>query len=122
MELNQDQKKNGKNSADGIKIIHEKIEEDSFKKARELIKNAELLVFLGLNLHNTINIDRLDIKNKLEGKSIFGTDIGLSLTQKQDVNEYFENKLNKDVVKPRGIYSTPVYTAYKLLKEHIRLK
>lgn len=112
-----------KKSANGIKIIHEKIEEKSFKKARELIKDAELLVFLGLNLHNTINIDRLNVKENLEGKRIYATVKGLSGPQKEDVRSYFnDNILNLKANIGRTRPKVYDYTAYQLLEEEVRFR
>lgn len=111
-----------KKSADGIKIIHEKQEEESFKKARELINDAELIVFLGLNLHNTLNLNRLNIKDNLEGKNIYATLIGLSGPQKEDVIEYFNNKLIKRTFGGRQHVGFPNFNALNVLKEQVRFR
>ncbi len=104
-------------SADGININHD---EKIFKKAIKLIENAEIIVFLGLNLHNTINLNRLRIKDNLDGKKIYATLKGLSGPQKQEVVQYFNNRLNRNLIfdDRRMVGHLPSFSAYELLKEH----
>jgi hypothetical protein len=109
------------NSSKGIKIIHEKIEKKYFGDAIELLENAELIIFLGLNLYNKINIDRLKIKNNLENKRIYATPKGLTGPQREYVSEYFENKIinlsRKISLQKPEIYK---YGSYELLSEKVR--
>jgi len=110
-------------SSKGIKIIHEKIEKKCFGNARKLIKSSDLIVFLGLNLHNQINLDRLNIKDNLEEKTIYGTIKGLSGPQKEKVKEYFNDKLNEKVVSVSG-RRRPVggFDALEFLQEEARFQ
>ncbi|AUB60889.1 hypothetical protein BK009_09520 [Methanobacterium subterraneum] len=110
-------------SSTGIKIIHEKIEKKCFGMARKLINSSELIVFLGLNLHNQINLDRLHIKDNLDEKTIYGTIKGLSGPQKEKVNEYFCDKLNAKVVPVSG-RRRPIdgFDALGFLQEEVRFQ
>lgn len=112
-------------SAAGIKIIHEKRnEKESFGNAIKLIEDAELIIFLGLNLHNETNLNRLDIKNNIEGKRIYATFKGLTRPQRNDVSEYFNHKLyllssrNIEVNRPE-VFD---YGAFEMLREEVRFR
>ena len=118
-----DSQEEWKKAADGINIIHEKMGDKPFKEAIKLIKNAELIVFLGLNLHNTINLDRIKINENLEGKRIYTTVLGLTGPQRDDVNDYFDNQVsnlsrNISLQRPH-VYE---YGSIELLKEEVRFR
>lgn len=110
-----------KESASGIEIIHENVEERYFGKARELIEDAKLIVFLGLNLHNQINLDRLNIKNNIEGKRIYATLKGLTGPQREAASEYFNHTIiNKNIGKRKPeVYD---YGSYDLIREEVRFR
>lgn len=110
-------------SAEGIEIIHEN-DNKSFGNARKLIKNAELIIFLGLNLHNHTNLNRLDIQDNMKDKRIYATLKGLTGPQRDDVSEYFNHELSfislRAVKNNRSqIYN---YNAYDLLREEVRFR
>lgn len=110
-------------AADGIKIIHEKIEEKSFNDARKLIENAQNIIFLGLNLYNTINLNRLHIKDNLEEKSIYATLKGLTKPQRGNVGSYFDGKIrNLSITVSRQRPEVYDYGALELLREEIRFR
>lgn len=112
-----------KKAAHGINIIHEKMGDKPFKEAIKLIENAELIVFLGLNLHNTINLDRINIKENLQRKRIYATVLGLTGPQRDDVNDYFDNQianLSRNIsLKRPHVYK---YGSIELLKETVRFR
>ena len=80
-------------SSEGIKIIHESKGEKTFKEAQALLENAEMIVFLGLNLYNTTNLSRLNIQEYINHKNIYGTMKGLTESQIGKVATYFNQKL-----------------------------
>lgn len=112
-----------KKAASGINIIHEKMGEKPFNEAKKLIEKAELLVFLGLNLHNTINLDRIGVEDNLEGKRIYATLKGLTGPQRADVNRYFKENivnLSRSISQRRPeVYD---YGSLELLQENVRFR
>jgi len=81
-----------KNSTKNIKIIYENVER-SFDDAHQLIDQADQIIFLGLNLHNSINLDHLRIKEFLKKKTIYTTSKGLTPSQKRYIKSYFNNNI-----------------------------
>ena len=101
------------------------MKKESFGNAIKRIEDAELIIFLGLNLHNETNLNRLDIKNNIEGKRIYATFKGLnSAPQRNDVSEYFNHKLyllssrNIEVNRPE-VFD---YGAFEMLREEVRFR
>jgi hypothetical protein len=80
-----------------------------------------LIVFLGLNLHNQINLDRLNIKNNIEGKRIYATLKGLTGPQREAASEYFNHTIiNKNIGKRKPeVYD---YGSYDLIREEVRFR
>lgn len=92
-----------------IQIIPEKesVESvESFQNAYELIESSEKIIFLGIDLLNEKNLDRLNIKNFLTPKrvaeserfdinhfKILSTGLGLRNEERKSVKQYFENDL-----------------------------
>lgn len=115
--------KEWKRASSGINIIHEKMGPEPFNEAHKLIENAELIVFLGLNLYNTINLDRLNIANNLEGKRIYATLKGLTRPQRADIDSYFKNKIansSRNISRTRPeMYE---YGALELLQEEVKFR
>ncbi len=73
-----------KQSAEGIKIIHEVEKSEVFLHARELMSDAEHIYFLGFGYHSE-NIKRLKISElNVEGKTVYGT--CLRMTDRQVEN------------------------------------
>lgn len=77
-----------------IRVIHESIDsDDQFKKANELIKEAEIICFLGFGYDKT-NIKRLNLKESdLAGKLVFGTAFEMGKAGQGMVKSYFANKI-----------------------------
>lgn len=92
------------NTSKGINIIHEIDEDPVFKRAQNLLDNADEIHFIGLNLLNRLNLDRLQIKSVLNlensmnrsilNKKVYGTCFGIEDGQKQSIQAYFHYKNN----------------------------
>lgn len=83
----------------GIKIIHENFEEsEPFKKAHSLLAESEEIIFLGLNLLNETNLNRLKIKSYLQksqdngrimDKEIFASAYDVQIAERSRIESYF---------------------------------
>lgn len=88
-------------TSNGIKIIHE-IDEFYSNKTKNLLNDAEDIIFIGLNLLNRTNLDRLQIRGALNlepklnsgflNKNVYATCFGLENAEKESINAYFKNK------------------------------
>ena len=77
-----------------IKIIHAQPtdRDNEFRQARELLKNADRVLFMGFGYDKT-NLERLDLSTNLGPKVAFGTCIGLSNAEKERANGNAGGKL-----------------------------
>ena len=86
-----------------IYTIHDtnRTNERDIKKAKELIKNAQKIYFLGFNYHNTENLEILDIANIIHDNQIIcGTALGFTDNQIVEIKKYFYSKSkNKNIIK-----------------------
>ena len=77
-------------ASQNIKIIHEDVEKDvEFAKARELIKEAERVYFLGFG-YDTINMERLNVKSAMKNQFV-GTGIGVTPNLHAKVKMFFKS-------------------------------
>lgn len=84
-----------KQSAEGIKIIHEKIDgTKTFKEAYKLISKARDVHFLGFGYHKT-NIERLNLPN-YDDLKYHGTCYGLERAEIKTVRKFFPSQINLD--------------------------
>jgi hypothetical protein len=78
-----------------IKLIHEdKERQETFEQAREKIKGAETVCFLGFGYDET-NLDLLNLEySDLAGKGIYGTAYELGDAKREWFRGYYNNKVN----------------------------
>lgn len=84
--------------ARGIKVVHEDIRDGrdkEFKRAKELISDAERVYFLGFGYGET-NIERLGIKDWPGGKQGRGTAKGLKTRERQRASRLMGDKVYLD--------------------------
>lgn len=85
-----------KKSADGIKIIHENIDNSkSFKEAQKLLERSHKIQFLGFG-YNKTNLERLKILN-FTNKTIQGTCVGLADAEKGYVTKLFHESFKSPI-------------------------
>ena len=69
-------------SADSIKVVHESVADDpEFSIARSLLKEAEVVCFLGFAYHKQ-NVERLRLNELDQGVVLFGTALGLGTAER----------------------------------------
>ncbi|MFC1484332.1 hypothetical protein ACFL5M_00725 [Candidatus Neomarinimicrobiota bacterium] len=69
-------------SADSIKVVHESIgDSPEFSTARSLLKEAEVVCFLGFAYHKQ-NVERLRLYELDQSVSLFGTALGLGTAER----------------------------------------
>lgn len=110
-----------KRAMGNIKIIHEDVTEtDEFNKARELLKKAERLYFLGFGYH-PMNLKRLDVEslNRREGQDIRGTSHGLSIEVRAAVNRL---NYQRGSTTGRIFYRLHDCTVWEFFHEHVSLR
>lgn len=75
-----------------IKIIHEEVpkNDEQFKRAIEILSNAEVIWFLGFGFHKA-NLQRLKIPKILKGKEVFFTTYGKEKGEIKELYKTFEN-------------------------------
>ncbi len=84
------------NAAEEIKLIFDRTQNSAtFDKAKNLIMDAKLIVFLGFGFDKT-NLERLGfpLKNVQPQKRIIGTVYGLGLSEISSINNNFGTKLS----------------------------
>jgi hypothetical protein len=81
-------------AAEGIKVVHEGVEDrkEQFSQAKELIKSAARVYFLGVGTSN-VNMDRLDVMN-FEPNKVVVTEKGLTETEYAEVRLRYGDKLS----------------------------
>ena len=86
-----------KASVRNIKIIHEGTEDrdEDFKRAKQLLKEAERVLFLGFGYH-PVNLDRLGIK-EVGSKKIFGSCVSLGNQEKSRIADYFRGPNDQQI-------------------------
>lgn len=90
-----------------VKIIHESISGDpGFAKAHELIKLARKIYFLGFGYHST-NLRRI-LPNFSEEKRIWGTAIGMSDLEKNDVR-----RDSQKVIRTKDLYHLGIVDLFR---------
>jgi hypothetical protein len=77
-----------------IKLIQEAKKEEIPKRADKLIKQAERVYFLGLDLRRIENLELLNLSN-LEGKKIVGTAYGLESDEIAQIKRFMDKNSNK---------------------------
>ena len=81
-----------KDSAEGIKIIHENINDSkSFKDAHKLLDDSEKIYFFGFG-YNKTNLERLKISDYLD-RTIQGTSAGLLNAESVYARKLFDQKI-----------------------------
>jgi hypothetical protein len=91
--------------SENIKLIQEAAKEKIPSDANKLIKEAQRVYFLGLDLRRTENLELLDLSN-LEGKEIIGTAVNLEQSEKRQIKKFMDNYSKNDrgsTQKPRAI-------------------
>ncbi|MDY9922806.1 hypothetical protein [Methanobacterium sp.] len=80
----------------GIKIIHDPKELRTFQEARKMLDNAERIVFIGLNLLNEENLNRLNINSYTDhvggtdrNTKTYGSSYGMTELEMIKVSKYF---------------------------------
>ena len=69
-----------KTATDGIRVIHEDIDDDPvFKEAHELLRKAECVIFLGFGYHPK-NVERLRLPEHFSG-FVEGTTFGITKSE-----------------------------------------
>jgi len=109
------------NAAKGIKIIYEaKDEDEAFAGAREMLKNANRIIFLGFGYNNT-NIRRLMMNfSARNGQSIDGTCYGMTSLEVSNVIGKFSPfiQTTDNIPIPLSI-NYPNYTVLQFLRASI---
>lgn len=77
-----------------IKLIQEAKKEEIPKRADELIKNANRVYFLGLDLRRIENLELLELSN-LYQKDIIGTAFGLEMSERTQIKKFFDKYSDK---------------------------
>lgn len=80
-------------SSKGINIIHEDFDDSNFEKTHNLIDNTEKIYFIGLNLLNETNLNRLNIlsyfKEEKISRKVCGTAYNMEKSERIRVKRYF---------------------------------
>lgn len=75
-----------------IKLVHEAKDDKTVHKANKMIKNADRIYFLGLDLRNEENLNLFD-KEHFTGKPVIGSVVGLEPAEINQVKDYFKGNL-----------------------------
>lgn len=77
--------------SENIKLVHETKEDNTIKKANELINDANKIYFLGLDLRNKENLEILDL-SLIDKKHIICTGFGLKKGEINIIKQFLANK------------------------------
>jgi len=112
-------------SSKGINIMHENFDDKDFKEAHKILDKASRVYFLGLNLLNKINLDRLKIvsdyfKKRDDNTHInwCGTAYELKKAERQRIRRYF---MAPRVSASRIKLGYPDEDSLLFLREHVKL-
>lgn len=81
-----------KQSAAGIKIVHEGETADTFERAKELIEAADSIIFLGFQYHE-VNMQRLGEEWKQSEKDVIGSCYGFTELEVADLMRKYKSRL-----------------------------
>jgi hypothetical protein len=83
--------------SENIKLIQEAKKEEIPKRADNLLKQAQRVYFLGLDLRRKENFEILNLSN-LEGKDIIGTAYDLRNNERAQIKKFLNNYSNTQTV------------------------
>jgi hypothetical protein len=87
-----------KKGAEGIRMIHDEGigESDGFAEARQALKDARDVVFLGFG-YDIRSLNRLDLYDHVQERTIFGSAHAVTLQYREEIEKLFEaQKVNLD--------------------------